>query len=145
MSQTKKTAPQRKASALRRGLGIVAVALVGLLALPQAASAQSRAPRGDGDRVEQRVAQLDEALDLNDRQASQLRALFEAQEANRPAPGARRSGSPDDREAMRAEREAQRAEMDRQLAVILTPAQMERYRSLQTSRPPRGGQRGDGR
>ena len=65
---------------LRRVLGTLA--LLGLFALPQAASAQSRAPRGDGDRVEQRVAQLDQALDLTDAQASRLRALFEAQEAN---------------------------------------------------------------
>lgn len=126
-------------------LGIAVVALGGLLALSTPASAQSRAPRGDGDRVEQRVAQLDEALDLTDAQASQLRALFEAQEANRPSSGARRGGSPADREAVRAEREAQRAESDRRVEAILTPAQVERYRSLRASRQSRDRQRGDGR
>lgn len=137
----------QKTRALRRALGTAAVALVGLLALPQAAEAQSRDGRGDGDRVERRVAQLDEALDLSDRQASQLRALFEAQEADRPARGERRSGSPEDREAMRAEREARRAEMDRQIADVLTPAQLERYQALREARPSErgGGRRGDGR
>ncbi len=72
---------------------------------------------------------------------TRLRAVFEAQEADRPAPGTRRSGSPDDREAMRAQRETQRAEMQRQIAAVLTPAQMERYESL---RAARDGQRGDG-
>ena len=132
----------QKTRALRRALGTAAVALVGLLALPQAAEAQSRDGRGDGDRVERRVAQLDEALDLSDRQASQLRALFEAQEADRPGRGERRSG---DREAMSAEREARRAETDRQIAAVLTPAQMERYRALRQARPSERGRSGDGR
>ena len=146
-SQTQKTARQRKAAALRRTLGTAAVALVGLLALPQAAEAQTRGQRGDGDRVEQRVAQLGEALGLTDAQASQLRALFEAQEGNRPARGERDSGNTDDREAMRAQREAQRAEMDRQIAAVLTPAQLERYQALRASRENRrgDGRRGDGR
>ena len=145
-SQTRKTPTKRKTRTLRRALGTAAVTLVGLLALPQAAEAQSRDGRGDGDRVEHRVAQLDEALDLTDTQASQLRALFEAQEADRPARGERRSGS-GDREAMRAEREAHRAEMDRQIAAVLTSAQMERYRALREARPSErgGGRRGDGR
>ena len=94
-SQTRKTAPQRTAR-LRRILGTAAVALVGLLGLPQAADAQTRGQRADGDRVERHLAELDQALDLSDRQAAQLRALFEAQEADRPARGERRSGSPDD-------------------------------------------------
>lgn len=130
---------------IRRTLGLAAVAFACLIALPQGAEAQTRAPRGDGDRTEQRVTQLDEALGLSDAQAAQLRTLFAAQEANRPAPDAR--GASGDREAGRAQREAQRAEMDRQVEALLTPAQVERYRALQASRPqrgPRGGQRGDG-
>ncbi len=138
ISQTATT--QRNASTLRRGLRVAAVALVGLLTLPTSASAQTRPPRSDGDRADQYAAELAEALNLDDAQASRLRALFEAQEANRPSPGARRGGSPDNREAVRAEREAQRAEMDRQVEAILTPAQVERYRSLRTSRQPRGRQ-----
>ena len=142
-SQTR--ARQRKPATLRRALG--AVALVGVLALPQAAGAQTRAPRGDGDRTEQRVAQLDEALGLSDAQASQLRAVFAAQQADRPARAERGSG---DLEAMRAQRQARQAEMDRQIAAILTPAQLERYQALRASREAqrgdgqRGGQRGDG-
>ena len=127
---------------LCRSLALIAFALVCLLALPQDAQAQTRAPRGDGDRTEQRVTRLDEALGLSDVQAAQLRMLFAAQEANRPAPGAR--GASTDREAGRAQREAQRAEMDRQVEALLTPAQVERYRALQASRQQRGGQRGDG-
>ena len=137
ISQTQKTAPLRKAVVVRRALGVFALA--GLFALPQTAQAQDRGPRG-GD-PEQRVAQLDEALDLSAQQESQLLALFEAQDANQPARGERRSG---DREAMRAQREAQRAELERQLADVLTPAQMERYQALQEAQQGRG-RRGDGR
>ena len=149
ISKTTQTFPQRKAVAIRRALGMLA--LVGLFALPQAASAQSRDQRGDGDRVERQITHLDEALDLTGAQATRLRALFQAQEANRPAPGARRSGSPDDRAAMQAQRQAQRAEMDRQIEAVLTPAQVQRFRALRAerqndgSRGQRDGQRPDGR
>ena len=136
-SQTRKTAPQRKA-ALRRALGTaaVAVALVGLLALPSAAEAQTR-----GGDPEQRVERLDEALDLTDAQAAELLALFEAQAATRPA----RSSERPDRAEMRAERQARRTEMDRRIAAVLTPAQLERYQALQAERGQRPGRRGDGR
>ncbi|MDT7858396.1 Spy/CpxP family protein refolding chaperone [Rubrivirga sp. S365] len=143
-NQTHETARQRTAVTLRRALGTAAVALAGLLALPQAAEAQTRGPRGDGDRTEQRVAHLDEALDLSDAQATQLRTLFEAQKAGRPERGERDSA---DREATRAQREARRAEMDRQIGAVLTPAQLERYQALRASREGRrgDGRRGDGR
>ena len=149
LSKTTWTFPQRKAVAIRRALGMLA--LVGLFALPQAASAQSRDQRGEGDRVERQITHLDQALDLTSAQATRLRALFQAQEANRPAQGARRSGSPDDRAAMQAQRQAQRAEMDRQIEAVLTPAQVQRFRALRAERQndgPRGqrdGQRPDGR
>ena len=144
MTQHIQTTARRRTTRRRT----LAMALVALFALPQVTEAQTRAPRGDGDRTEQRVTQLDEALGLSDAQTSQLRALFEAQKSNRPTLSARGNTSSGDREDGRAQREAQRAEMDRQVEALLTPAQVERYRALQASRPsrgPRGGQCGDGR
>jgi len=143
VSTTAKTLPKRKAAILRRTLGLVA--LVGLLALPQAASAQSRDARG-GDRLEQRIDALRQAVALTDAQAADVRALFQAQAANRPAPGARRSSSPDDRAAMQAERAGRETETDRQIEALLTADQVERYRTWRASQSrDRAGRRGGSR
>ena len=90
LSKTTQTFPQRKAVAIRRALGMLA--LVGLFALPQAASAQSRDQRGDGDRVERQITHLDHGT-LTAAQATRLRARLNAQQASRPAPSALRPDS----------------------------------------------------
>mgnify|MGYP003146320428 CR=1 FL=1 len=142
-STTAKLLPKRRTAILRRTLGLLALA--GLLALPQAASAQDRQGRG-GDRVELRIDALRQAAALTDAQVADVRALFEAQAANRPAPGARRSSSPQDRAAMQAERAGREAEMDRQIEALLTPEQVARYRTWRESQPRgRGGRGGDSR
>ncbi|GAB5535373.1 MAG: hypothetical protein Rubg2KO_16220 [Rubricoccaceae bacterium] len=121
---------------VRRALGVLA--LIGVLALPQVASAQSRGQRGD---VVERVAELDKVLDLTDTQAAQLRAVFEAEQAART--GRRRSAAA--REARRAQGQERRAEMLRQIEEILTPAQLERYQAWRASQVRDNARRGDGR
>ena len=133
-SHMRATVHQRNATRLRI-LGTAALLLTGLLALPTVASAQDRG----GDRFEQRIESLRETLDLSDAQAEDVRALFEAERANRPARGERGAG---DREARRAEMAERRAEMERQLADILTPEQMDAYRTWRDENRPR--RRGDG-
>ncbi len=125
----------RRKATLRRLLGTAALVLAGLLALP-AASAQSRAPE---DRIERRVESLRDALDLSDAQAAEVRALFEAEAASRPPRGSRGAGA---REARRAQMAERRADLERQLAEVLTPAQLDAYRTWQEENPPRRGRRG---
>lgn len=132
-SHIRATYRPRKAT-LRRTLGTAALLLVGLLTLPTAASAQGRA-----DRFEQRIESLLDALDLSDAQADEVRALFDAERATRPA---RDERGPGDREARRAARTERRAEMERQLGEILTPEQMETYRTWRDATRPRDGRRG---
>jgi Spy/CpxP family protein refolding chaperone len=129
----------RRKAALRRLLATAALTLAGLLALPTTASAQDRSPE---DRVEDRVESLRDALSLSDAQTAEVRALFEAEMAARPPRGERGSV---DREARRAQMAQRRAEMEHRLADILTPEQMEAFRTWQQeNRPRRGGRGGRG-
>ena len=116
-----------------------------MLTLPLSARAQSQPTRDGGDRTEQRLDELRQTLDLTDAQTAELRTVFQAQAADRPARGERRSGGPADRDARRAQMQQRRAETERQIEAILTPAQMERYRAWRASQPQRGGRgrRGD--
>lgn len=121
------------------------LALLATLSLSVSACAQSQPTRDGGDRAEQRLDELRQTLDLTDAQTAELRAVFQAQAADRPARGERRSGGPADRDARRAQMQQRRAETERQIEAILTPAQMERYRAWRASQPQRGGRgrRGD--
>ena len=129
----------RRKAALRRLVGTALLALV--VALPQAASAQRLSPE---ERIERRVEALADALDLSDAQALEVRAILEADLADRPPRGARGSG---DRAARREQMEARRAETDAQIEAVLTEAQVEAYRAWRDEnagrRGPRG-RRGDG-
>lgn len=119
--------------------------LLATLAVSLSACAQSQPTHDSGDRAEQRLDELRQALDLTDAQTAELRAVFQAQATDRPARGERRSGGPADRDARRAQMQQRRAETERQIESILTPAQMERYRAWRASQPQRGdrGRRGD--
>ena len=124
---TNPTPSHRKTAALRRVVGAGVLVIAGLLALPQAADAQTRG----ADRVERQVERLTEALDLSDAQAVELRALFEAQAADRPARSERGRA---EREARRAQVRERRAEAVRQIEAILSPDQVERFHALRAER-----------
>ncbi|MEM6326010.1 MAG: hypothetical protein AAF791_02730 [Bacteroidota bacterium] len=124
-----------------RILGAAALLFIGTLALASSASAQGRGAQDPAERIARQIQSLDEALDLTDEQATQIRALFEAEAAERPARGARGSG---DREAMRAQRAEQRAEMNRRIEALLSPQQVERFRAWTETQRDRRGRRGSG-
>lgn len=101
-----------------------------------------RARGGDpGQRVERQLTSLDEAVDLTDEQAVQIRSLLEEQAANRPPRGARGSGN---RQQMRAQMQAQRDEMMSRIEALLTPDQVEGFREWAASQQQRGRRGGPG-
>lgn len=99
--------------------------------------------RGDADpaqRLEARVAQLDEALALTDAQADALRTLLAEQ--NEEMQAMRAAGTRPDRDALMARREAHTKAVE----ALLTSEQVEKYRKLlaaeAANRPRRGGRNG---
>ena len=139
-----------------------ALALLGLLSVSTAACSQSRdaaepapaeargARGGDpGARLDRQMASLREAVDLTDAQAEEIRAIFEAQAAERPRRGARgqRGGgrASGDRAAMREAMQARRAEIQRQIEALLTPEQTEAFRAWSAEQAERRRGRRGGR
>lgn len=122
-----------RASALRLA---AAFALLSLAACAQSRdTAPNRGGRDDGARVEQMLTSLSEAVDLTGDQATRIRAILTAQQADRPSgPPPRGEGGGDRRAAM----EAQRAATDRQIEAVLTEAQVESYRTWRAAQRPDG-------
>lgn len=114
-------------------------------AAPARAAAGGAAARGAGQRgagqrgagVEEQLASLRTAVGLTDEQAAQVRTILEAQQANRPTRGA---GG--DREAMRAQMQERRARTQAEIEAVLTPEQVERFRTWSAAQRPQGGRRG---
>ena len=110
--------------------------LLALLFLSACASSADTAR--DEDRVARTLASMDEALDLTDRQAEQVRGILVAQEARRP-PGPSRGGQGEQGGPPRGDRDAQRAEADRQIEAVLTPEQVDLFRTWRAAQPtPQG-------
>jgi len=94
-------------------------------------------PRHDGPRMD--IDNLAVLLDLDDYQKQEVDNILTAQ---RDAAQAKReefraSGTRPDRETMRAEHEAMRSATLDELAVVLTPAQIEKFELLMEQHRPR--------
>jgi len=95
--------------------------------------AQNQRPADRPDRLEQRLAYLDEELDLTDQQEQQVRAILTVQrEKLRGSMEERRAASREERRTYMSE---QRDSMLTELEVILNPDQLERLEEL---RPEEG-------
>lgn len=114
---------------------VVALAIVGF-ATP--ADAQQRQGRGMGPNLDEQMAELTELLELDDEQATAVRAVFELQ---RERMRELRQSAAGDRESMRAAMMEMQEEANLQLAEILSEEQMGKYREYlaerrQGRRPP---------
>lgn len=93
--------------------------------------------------IEKRVAHLTSELNLTTDQQAQLKEIFVEQHQNRRANGQKmREMDQSEREAFRAEHKEAKAAMDVKIAEVLTPAQLETYKSLEAERKANGGKRG---
>ena len=139
-------APRR--TPVLRLLSTLALLVAGLVVFASTAHAQ----RGErqqgppnGERLEQQMTQLTEALSLTDAQATQVRAILAAPRTERGNASERRSMS---REERQAQREQQQAETNAKIEALLTPEQVTSYRAWvaaqQANRSQRGGRRGGG-
>lgn len=105
---------------------------------PQRAAARGGQRGGQrGAVVEAQLASMRTAVGLSDEQAARVRTILEAQVADRPARGA---GG--DREAVRAQMQERRARALAEVEAVLTPDQVERYRSWQAAQRAEGGRGG---
>ncbi len=121
------------------------VRLVGTLAatlfLLIVGCSSSRDAAPTSDRVVRQLAAIDQAVDLTDEQSARIRDLLAAAEADRPSgppqgerggQGRQGGGEP------RGDRQARQAETDRLIEAVLTPDQVERYRTWRAAQPQRG-------
>ncbi len=119
-----------------RLVGTLAITL--FLLIVGCSSSRDAAPASD--RVVRQLAAIDQAVDLTDEQSARIRDLLTAAEADRPAQPQRgqqgqRSARGDD---PRAEQQSRQAETDRLIEAVLTPDQVERYRTWRAAQPQRG-------
>lgn len=132
-----------------------AVLALALLSLSLTACSSSRdSARGGDDRIETRLASINEAVALTEAQTVRIRAILTAQAADRPSGpppqgggqgqgGQGRGGQGRGGQGGGADRQA---EMDRQIEAVLTGDQIEQYRTWRASQaqqrpqgpPPRG-------
>jgi len=107
------------------------------------------AQRSGGDpeaRIQKRVNQLTEKLDLSETQQAQVSTLLTSQQASRVNQGKKRSDLTEaEKETIKVNRKAAKAEFDGQMAAILTPEQNELYKNLPKGKRKKGGQKGKGK
>ena len=116
----------------KRTLAVFGLALAAIFSATPL-EAQQRAGRGGGMGmdVDEQMARLTEVLELDEDQATSVRAVLEAQMERMQE---LRSSAAGDREAMRAAMMEMREETDAQLAEILTKEQMEKYTEMMAQR-----------
>jgi Spy/CpxP family protein refolding chaperone len=100
-------------------------------------SAQTTTDKKDkGQRGGNPVEMMTKELGLTDKQQTELKAIFEAEKADRKQ---LKEDAKADREARKAEMETKRAEMDAKIKGVLTAEQYTKYQELQKNRPERSG------
>ncbi|HTU68648.1 MAG TPA: hypothetical protein VMF52_22095 [Steroidobacteraceae bacterium] len=117
------------------------------LALAITSSAWADAPKGPppgGPRGGPPIERLAQDLGLDANQTTQVKAILDAQHAKMDAERAQfeSSGTRPSREEMHAKHEQMDAELDTQLAGVLTPEQLAKFKEMRKHRPmgpPPGG------
>ncbi|MFK7979450.1 MAG: hypothetical protein AB8G86_05685 [Saprospiraceae bacterium] len=93
--------------------------------------------------IEKKVANLTTELNLSTEQQTALKEIFIEQQQSRRAGGKNmRDLDQAERAAMKAERKDARAAADAKIANILTPAQLETFKHLETEKKANRGERG---
>jgi periplasmic protein CpxP/Spy len=105
---------------------LLAVIACAIFILPLSAQ-----PRQRGPNLEQRVQMLKDSLKITDKQAAQIKTIFEKSQEQMQK---NRDANPDDRDAMRATMEKLNEKTDAEIAKVLTPAQMKKYKEMQEQR-----------
>lgn len=93
-----------------------------------------KGPKSSEEKLQKRVAELTERLDLTTEQQTQVAALLQAQQANRPEKGAKKDWSEAEKAEAKAAKKAAKAEFDASMKNILSA---EQYATFQSERMDR--------